>query len=1060
MAETTPGSPVVVSEEEQKPKAETAQDEVVSDIPIKDRSPFVVNKVNTDIKENVVPKEPSGNLEVEENYSRNEEINQLIREVRTREWRENQRQSRFFERLGRNQDLMGGVRRFLGGENDYTIVTENGRTFARRNIGIEIGRKALNIGWKTVKTGGIMLGVGLLTGGAGSIAYGAVLGGSALARAAVETARYFSQESVQREELTVAREAYADKVEQIADRIGRINPPNADQMSQEEISEYHRINNQAIKDLVNLVHNSDQAGVVIKRDEQGRVYFAGGPVGGSIPPGVEPGEPPPGGPSGPSIHTGTEVYQQSELAPGAKTLDSMEEGLEKSRKRWEKIEEIAAFAGGVAGGIASFLHGQASVVSKAVEKLSNGDVVQMDINGDGIRHGVQKVSEAMANKYHIASQYIWYHKNPLELVAAQAAKNPIFHMGQYGARLLNEKLFGALVSQYRGQQLETVIPIIAGLLGRLAYRWKTNENQSKHFDIERSNLKQDQEILRRRLQPESRTAQLIREATESGKPYPEPGQEWVYENENGWHRIEILETNQPKKDQFFAKVRRFDPEGGDNVIETIRLEDLIFGNSKCLERKDKEGATETPYESTGGNGEKHTEKIDQKNPITKKESNTDVVPEGVFADENKQAKMPEDKAEEEKEGIDPYCEWKAINGYGRGSLHVFMIGNKNSTELALDDSEQYAVEGAFRYLDNPNLYVLLRVGEEKHQQYYSVLFDELANNLRPAQIGQEQERNWQNLIKQVRTEMYGGAKIFNSQEELFAEVHGEEKVAEIKPEAEYSDQQIEKSFAHGAEWVLNDEPDENDNNVYAHIPSNEKERISVESRIGGKDTVYKIIKIIGEIPEHPDEIRVLFTHGDRVSTLEFRATDFIEVMKPKEVSGMADETKQDIKKRYVEWVKNKLTRTENPTIVVPPKPEPEEIPAEKPPELAETAKKETRKLESPEPAKIIPFHNSGFHDSGFFDNLYNIPTDEVVKAIGLNGVDIENEKHLIALKNYRDAVTKFWSSKQTNEDAEVLLRAQDEVFKKGITFDEKSLVFPDFIKAIEIMKVLIRFFAK
>ena len=576
----------------------------------RDRSPFWRNRVNTETREETVPEEPSVNLERERNYSQNEEINHLIQRIRTGEWQKHEESQRLEQRYGRAGALRQ-MKEWLGGERDFTYDEETGTMQYHRRT--EVARRVAHIGINTAETAGIMLAAGALTGGVGA-AFGGALLGSTLGRGFAQAWRGISGvERGMREDLEISRVRYYQKARELADRIGPEEPTEG--LTPEKESNYDAERNTAIKDLVNFVNSSEQHGVAIRltgeenderdteerqglrsritnffRSSGGRPYIRGGAQGEPLEPQVGPGEPMGGGQSGHSMVTGTEVYQPSEVAPTRQTLDDMEKNFEQYRTRWEWIETGLALVGGAAGGARAILEAKKGIAQATADKLARGEIVRLDVDGNGIAHGVQRVTDGIKSAWNVASEYIFHYNSAAEAMADSAANAQILPIGQFGSHLLEgaKTVAGAINKEALQQAAQGAIGIFSGLFAHAAWRGATNERQHERHGREREEMKQEQEILRRRLQPEPIVeahvdiAQLKNEFHENNKPFPEQGQNWMWDGKR--ILIESVDDSDPNK-VMLSIIRENLDEDYDEVM-VIPAESLLSDDSVCIRNRE------------------------------------------------------------------------------------------------------------------------------------------------------------------------------------------------------------------------------------------------------------------------------------------------------------------------------------------------------------------------------------------------------------------------------------------------------------------------------------------
>lgn len=131
--------------------------------------------------------------------------------------------------------------------------------------------------------------------------------------------------------------------------------------------------------------------------------------------------------------------------------------------------------------------------------------------------------------------------------------------------------------------------------------------------------------------------------------------------------------------------------------------------------------------------------------------------------------------------------------------------------------------------------------------------------------------------------------------------------ATVWDDKEEAEKAIEKSFEPGSVWKMAGDPKPEDNDIYAFMQAEgEEPKTRIHSRLGREDTEFKIVGSFDELG-HSDEIKVECIIKDKKIFLEFKAREFIEVMKPEEVTGiLSDEKRQEIKLLYKQWIDEKL----------------------------------------------------------------------------------------------------------------------------------------------------------
>jgi hypothetical protein len=574
----------------EKPKNGDKKSEPVDD------SPYLRNRVDTVLEEDKVPKKPAGHIEREKNYSRCEEIASLVQKIRTGEWEASERSKRLEQRYG--SGILRNFKAFLGGEQDYSAAISPDTGTLSPDYAREILRRVTRVGVATAETAAVMGVIALLTGGTG-VAIGGALFGGAIGRGIVEAYRGFSgKERAMREELEMARIRYYAKARELADRIGPEDPP-ADSTA-EAASEYLRGRVQTVKDLVNFVFASEQHGVSIERDARGWVYSRTEVHGEPHPPGEE-GEAMPGGPRGRTLNTGTEVYQPSDVAPNAKTIDDMEKEFEAHRKKWDWIGIGAGAAGGILGGLTSVLSAKGEIVKTLSTKLASGETVRLDIDGNGIYHGVQKASHAMVGMLDKAKEYVWHMANANELFSAMADRSTdvIVSGQQFGSRVLgvtgaelaktiNAEAWKQVVGTTWQTAVKNCAPVVMGLLAHTIGKSLAEKSKERHFAETRESMKQEQEILRRRFKPEDEVGRVKAEARRMRKPFPAPGQDWIYEEGGGWHHVRIESIDDSDPDDILVSVEDFGTDEEFSEIKLMPLDVFLRGSARRVVAR-KEG---------------------------------------------------------------------------------------------------------------------------------------------------------------------------------------------------------------------------------------------------------------------------------------------------------------------------------------------------------------------------------------------------------------------------------------------------------------------------------------
>lgn len=572
----------------------------------RDRDPYHRNDVNSELHDNrTYPERPSDNLEIEQNYSREEEIKSLVERVRTGYWEREQEQNRLKALYG-NPGLMRRAREFLSGERDLRYDEVTGRAVYRWQY--EVGRRALHVGINAAEAAAISGAVTVMTGGSGALLAPAIIG-SSIGRGVAQAWRGLSGvERGMREEILIARQRYYAKARELADRVGEEEAPdeivqNAEQayrnehqadppetVAQEALERYRRERNAAIRSLVDFVYESEQNGVNIRRDANGRPYNDTDVFGEPLPPGDrEQGEPIPGGPRGPAIVRGTEVYQQSDLAPKP-AIDDMENKLQAYKTKWEWIETGLSLVGGMGAVAREIIVGkmQEKAFEGIVNKLASGEAVRLDIDGNWIRHAVQLTQTGIQTLNEMAAHANFLYNSTKEAMMAAAHGDTVTRaahfLGETGLRL------GQAISNEAWRQvIAQAGRALSGVVIHSLWRGATTEMQQRNYTEQRKEMKDTHEVLRRRHQPESRMAGLQREAMNRLKTFPQAGQEWYFQDDDGlYHTIEILNVIDDK-DQPMLRVKEFNPDGGPDIISLMTIEDLLARESYEIDRGNRRG---------------------------------------------------------------------------------------------------------------------------------------------------------------------------------------------------------------------------------------------------------------------------------------------------------------------------------------------------------------------------------------------------------------------------------------------------------------------------------------
>lgn len=139
----------------------------------------------------------------------------------------------------------------------------------------------------------------------------------------------------------------------------------------------------------------------------------------------------------------------------------------------------------------------------------------------------------------------------------------------------------------------------------------------------------------------------------------------------------------------------------------------------------------------------------------------------------------------------PGTEWEPIGGYGKKSLRVYMIGNKNNTEIRLAKDEQYFVEEIFKYNGSYPTFAVIRVGDKKFKNYYAVLIEELLSNLTPKDLPEEEKNNWTNIRKALKNYAVNNVKLYGGPQDLYEEIYGPEPSEEPAARVEQAEEEDE-----------------------------------------------------------------------------------------------------------------------------------------------------------------------------------------------------------------------------------------------------------------------------
>jgi hypothetical protein len=466
---------------------------------------------------------PHRPLDRESNFRREEEIMRLIQHVRGDGW-EREVQSKIDHRHG--EGWFGRFKGWMEGENDVCVdpappltnnvdgqnVTQRHEAVIRYNMGNELRRRLTRVGWKTAATaaltGGAVIAAGVLTGG---VAWGAGIGyslvGSAVGRGIAEGIQFSNgKERKLRAELLVARTRMFQKGRELADRIPSLGaapqPADVDSPTAEErerITEWYTNRERAIKDLVNFVATYEQNNVNVKTRTNANgatEYYTAANMHGEINQPMRPGDADAHGLNGPELGEGTEVYQPSENAPG-ETYGEKVLALEKHKKKWRKIEECLAAAGGITGGVVNFLTVKARITQELLEKGH----VAMDVDGDGIKHMVE-FAKGTAHSVNESAHNLTYRFND----AAEMLQHQFAPGTPLGGHAMKEGVASAIRWAAMNATKDTFAPIILGLAARMGMAVPSIVGDYNETIKQYNRDATDHESYRRRLLPSGNLA--------------------------------------------------------------------------------------------------------------------------------------------------------------------------------------------------------------------------------------------------------------------------------------------------------------------------------------------------------------------------------------------------------------------------------------------------------------------------------------------------------------------------------------------------------------------------
>lgn len=692
---TTKSSPFENKPTKETPAKEGAPEKKSAPAKLADGSPFFRNFVDSTEKKHSLPENSNEPLEREQNYSKAEEITRLVNEIQSGEFERAMRDKRYKELYGNSTEIGAQARSYLDGSGHWEVNRgPNGENLGMRlvnsdfdyneqtgtleyNLGNSILRRLSNIGAKigvkALITGGIGLAIGMMTGPAGMAAVlpmlGRVLIGSGLGRLSVEIARMFDRaERDDRAKLEIADIRYHQKTHEIGNRVAcyRDNHPTPadraahtaatgmpsvgtsqfgeplyhDAVKNENITieEWDIRQTQATKDLVNFVYSYERNAIDIQYDSEGR-------------PMVHPTATP--NPPGEARPYGTEVQQASNRAVDTVVIGDLRDRIEARRKNWETASEIGEAIGGVSYTAFAILNGGwSNIVGNAFDHLKDrfaaGDVINhVDINGDFVNHAIQH-TDNLGNIYHLNSMG--------EQMSAVGAGSDISHQfGQFGAHTLastDAQIDAAFLQQASLQVGAQCAGALAAIGARLGIGELFNKNNERRLTAERTELVENYEKWRERLQPDSIVAQMKSRAESLHISFPKPDEYWVKiapptdpkldpseplnqkrfyfkiveVHENGW--VEVVDLGDP--DQIVQQILLSDminPSNNfrkiNNYHETNKIDDSTKdskGNDKDKNDKDKNDKS-----SEGGNGD--TDEDLHKEDAEKKSSNGSENPE-------------------------------------------------------------------------------------------------------------------------------------------------------------------------------------------------------------------------------------------------------------------------------------------------------------------------------------------------------------------------------------------------------------------------------------------------
>lgn len=494
---------------------------------------------------------PDEKTPAEKEKDRHQQITELVGGLQTGEWQKAQESERLDKRYGKG--LLGNFRAWLGGEFDYSVDPETGEI--RHNVGNEVGRRVVNVLWKTAKTAAIISAVGLLTGGAGAVPAGAILG-SSLGRGFCEAWKGFSgKEGSLREKLILARESYYDEAEKLSKEIG---PENPEGITGQELVDYKKDRNEKINSLVRLVYTVEKDTVEKEKKEKEK------------------------------------TEEKKAPSTGLTAVAKAEGELSGYQKKWRTAEEIIAFVGGITGGVYSLLHAKGQVVQHLQSRLDHGESLRMDIDHDGVFHSVSRIDSGIKTAHDMSSNYVFKYNSPFEAKLAELQGGTILHQGQFGAHVISDNISSGLSRIATGQLWHQSISTLLGMAADSAVSSKINQSEEKLGDSYQKSFPESSGKTLEFLLPESKLDKIKVKAKELGKTMPQPGEIWDYppQAKGGKKRGGQSGENEPKERKVkIISINYIDEEVPTLIFESgkpgsekqgVALETFIAANSKLL----------------------------------------------------------------------------------------------------------------------------------------------------------------------------------------------------------------------------------------------------------------------------------------------------------------------------------------------------------------------------------------------------------------------------------------------------------------------------------------------